>query len=225
MGASTTFNAEETRRIESAVADAEKRTSAEIVPAVATCSGRYDRAEDIIGLWLGLIALAIVWLIANRPPEQTGDWGGPAGTLQLLWLGSAVVGGFLVGAFVAPYLPALRRVFVPRQEREECVRDAALRLFHDSRIHHTQTGSGILIYVSLFERQAAVIADEAVLDTLGQSAIDSLCGDLIERLRRGKPAEALCSVIESAGAQLETVLPRQSDDINELENTLVLIDG
>ena len=41
------------QRINAAIADAELHTSAEIVPVVASASGRYDRAEDIAGLWLG----------------------------------------------------------------------------------------------------------------------------------------------------------------------------
>lgn len=221
--ASALFNPEETRRVESAVADAEKRTAAEIVPAVATASGRYDRAEDIVGLWLGLIAMAVVWFLIETPGEQPGDWGEPAGTWPLLWLGSAVVGGLVVGAYLAQFIDPLRRILIPRSHRDTEVREAALQLFHDSRVHHTQAGCGVLIYVSLFERQAAVIADRAVIDLLGQAAIDELCAELVQRLRKDNPADALCAVIHEAGNRLEKVLPRQGDDVNELEDALVLV--
>ena len=55
--ASQIFNDQERKRVDDAVAQAEKRTSAEIVPVVATSSGRYDRAEDIVGLFVGLIVV------------------------------------------------------------------------------------------------------------------------------------------------------------------------
>ena len=222
--ASSLFTPEESRRIESAVADAEKRTAAEIVPAVATCSGRYDRAEDIVGLWTGLISLAVVWLIFERPVEPLGDWGYATGTWRLLGLGLAVVAGFIAGAWLAQYVDPLRRLFVPRAERNAEVREAALRLFHDSRVHHTQTEAGLLIYISLFEREAAVIADRAVLDQVGQSGLDDLCADLVNRLKNDSAANALCAVIQEAGDRLESVLPRSAGDRDELENTLVLID-
>ena len=48
--ASELFNDEQRATIDQAVADAESKTSAEIVPVVATASGRYDRAEDIVGM-------------------------------------------------------------------------------------------------------------------------------------------------------------------------------
>ena len=47
------FSDEQRRAVAQAVAEAEGKTSAEIVPVVATASGRYDRAEDIVGLWTG----------------------------------------------------------------------------------------------------------------------------------------------------------------------------
>ena len=49
------------QQINDAVYKAELGTSAEIVPAVVTMSGRYDRPEDIVGLWVGAIAFVIVW--------------------------------------------------------------------------------------------------------------------------------------------------------------------
>ena len=61
--ASQFFTADEKQAIEAAVTRAEARTSAEIVPAVATASGRYDRPEDIAGLWLGALCLIAAWLL------------------------------------------------------------------------------------------------------------------------------------------------------------------
>ncbi len=223
MRASSYFSPEQSKRIQSAVADAEKRTSAEIVPAVATNSGRYDRAEDVAGVWVGVICMAVVWIALERT-DGGGDWGGITGTWPLAALAGAVVGGFVFGAFAAQYIDPLRRMFIPRREMKESVRDAALRMFHDSRVHHTRTGCGVLIYASLFERTAAVIADRSVLDLLGQATLDKLCASLVQRLKSGDPADAFCTVIHDAATELEQVMPRHEDDENELGDVLIIVD-
>jgi putative membrane protein len=50
------------KKISEAVAEAEKTTSGEIVTTIATSSGRYDRAEDIFGLLVGLVSLGLCWM-------------------------------------------------------------------------------------------------------------------------------------------------------------------
>jgi uncharacterized membrane protein len=57
------FNEEQAGRINEAIAQAESRTSAEIVPVVITASGRYDRPEDMVGLWLALVLGAAGYLL------------------------------------------------------------------------------------------------------------------------------------------------------------------
>src|SRR5437870_5916552 len=82
-----------------AVGEAESRTSAEIVPVVAASSGRYDRPEDIVGLWTGLILLAIVWLVLpEQSTSESGSWSSIPAGLHLLALIGAVVVGFVLGA-------------------------------------------------------------------------------------------------------------------------------
>ena len=73
--AANLFSEEQRKQVEQAVIDAEAKTSAEIVPVVATASGRYDRAEDIIGLWLATIAAVAVWLLFPRKAIESGSWG------------------------------------------------------------------------------------------------------------------------------------------------------
>ena len=60
--ASQFFSDTDRQAIEAAVAAAEQRTSAEIIPVVATASGRYDRAEDLFGVIVALVALSVAWL-------------------------------------------------------------------------------------------------------------------------------------------------------------------
>jgi putative membrane protein len=136
----------------------------------------------------------------------------------------SLVAGFVIGAFFAGRIQWLRRIFTPRAEMRDEVAQNAARVFFDQRVHHTAGAGGLLIYLSLFERGVRVLGDGAVLEKLGQAALDELCRRLVDGVKAGDAATALCEVIEDAGARLGAVLPRGAGDRNELANALVILD-
>ena len=218
------FSESDRQQVSAAVAAAESHTSAEIVAAVAGASGRYDRPEDIIGLWTGLIAMGVTWSLWSIEIPEQGSWAERSPLVQLAALVLAVVLGFVVGAVVGSRIGWLRRMFTPRRQMHEEVWARARQVFYDRRVSRTAGRSGLLIYVSLYERTAAIVADQAVLEKLGPQALDDLCSQLTAQLRRGTPTAAFCSTIASAGQRLAPVLPRAADDVNELGDALVLLD-
>jgi putative membrane protein len=220
--ASTYFTTEERATIEKAVVDAEMKTSAEIMPVVATSSGRYDRPEDIFGLWLGVIAAGVVGVLF--PAGESGDWGVTMAQWHAIAVLIALVAGFVLGAVIASYVGWLRRLFTPRAQMRDEVDARSRGVFFDSRVHHTKGATGLLVYVSLYEHMAVILGDQEVLNKLGQPALDELCKELTAGLHAGRKADAIAEVIRDAGAKLGAVLPRADDDVNELADTLVLID-
>lgn len=212
------------QQIEAAVVEAEAQTSCEIMPVVATSSGRYDRPEDMIGLWLAVIAAITVWLLLPRQPDASGSWGGVPLYAGLLTMIVSVVVAFIVGAAIGSRVGWLRRLFTPRQQMLEEVSTRARQTFFDQRVHHTSGATGLLIYVSLQEHIAVVLGDKEVLDKMGQTFLDQLCQQLTEGLHRGDYSNTICSVITEAGRQLAGPLPRGKEDVNELHDALIFID-
>lgn len=214
---------EDLRRINEAVAAAEAKTSAEIVPVLAAVSGRYDRPEDIVGVWVSVMALAIAWWLL---PEHArpGDWGSLPAWAYLLVLMASVVVGFIVGAAVGSRVDWLRHLFTPAQQMRDEVLLRSRQVFFDSRVHHTAGRTGLLIYVSLFERMAAIAADDAVVEKLSQPALNELRDQLTAALGRQRLADAICETIAAAGDRLSGVLPRAEGDVNELPDALVVLD-
>jgi putative membrane protein len=210
-------------RINDAVASAEARAAVDIVPVVARHSGRYDRAEDIVGLWVSVIAMAATW--ARLPERETthGSWDGLDSGMHLAALIIAVVVGFIVGAAVAGRVDALRSLFTSSREMHDCVTASARQIFFDNRIHHTTAGDGVLIYVSLLEHIAVVLADRAIVDRVGQPALDEIRDELIRNLRASPPTDALAAAIDLAGHRVAAVLPRNGTPPNQLPNALVLV--
>ncbi len=222
--ASNHFNEQQRKQIEKAVVEAEAKTSCEIVPVVATASGRYDRAEDMIGLWSAVLAAATVWLMFPRQSNESGSWGGMPFYVGLLTMVAGVVLAFIAGTVAGSRIGWLRRLFTPRKQMLEEVASRAREIFFDKRVHHTSGATGVLIYVSLFEHMAVVLGDQEVLDKLGQALLDRLCQQLTEGLHQRNSTDAISSVIAEAGKQLSGPLPRAEGDVNELQDTLVLID-
>lgn len=223
--ASKLFNSEQRQRIDAAVAAAESQTSAEIVPVVATASGRYDRPEDIAGLLLGVILMTGVWLILpSQTAGEVGDWAGTTPWMKYIYMLIALLVGFLAGAIIADFVPALRRLFTPGKQMRDEVAAAARQAFVDRSIHHTASATGLLIYISLYERRAMILADNAVMQHLDQAALDAMGTQLIAKLSSGDIATALCDTIEDAGRRLSEVLPRETGDVNELPDSLVTLD-
>lgn len=222
--ASDFLNEEQRRRVAQAVADAEAKTSCEIVPVVATASGRYDRPEDMFGLWMATLAAITVWLVFPRQSDTSGSWDGVPVYVGLLTMVASVVLAFIAGAVAGSRIGWLRRLLTPRNQMLDEVSARAREIFFDKRVHHTSDATGLLIYVSLFEHMAVVLGDQEILNKLGQEPLDRLCQQLTEGLHQEDATAAICNVIAEAGNQLSNPLPRAEGDVNELQDTLILID-
>lgn len=226
MADATTWLTEEERTaVSDAVIDAERGTSAEIVPAVASESSDYPQVASLLGFLGSLLMLSIAWMLTEGQGSQDGQWYEDpwhvAFRLPVL-LGAACLGYIVVPRMLVT--DAATRLIASDEDLDDSVLMAAHTLFHDRRIHHTERRTGVLIYVSLLERRAAIVADTTVLETVTQDGVDALRDHLVERLHAGERAEALTSTIKRLGERLARSLPSTGSDENALPDALVILD-
>lgn len=203
--------------IEAAIARLEQRSSAEVVCVVATESGRYDRAESLLGLVLGLVGLAVaegVWSAVS------GSWGSPT---PLLVQAAGVVVGFVAGLLLASFVHPLRRVLVSKAEREEEVRRGAWSAFTASRVGATAGRVGVLVYVSLFEHQVVVLLDTGVQALVPADFAAQLVDRAVAGLKAGKRTEALAELVDLLAQTLAEKLPAGTDNPDELPNHVIAL--
>ncbi len=212
----------EREQVEAAVAEAEKQTSAELVCAVATESGRYDRAEGSWGLICAVLTLVLASTVFINAPAPPGGWNVDRG-LTLMWQVAAVVIGFVAGSLLASYIHPLRRLLVSDQELKAETERAAWAVFAQRRMRSTRQQGGLLIYVSLFEHRVMILADDGILGPLGQAFLDQLRDEAVTHLRAGRRLATFVETVRLATSRLVEPLPVEADDANELHNQLVCI--
>ena len=207
MTAKELFNEEETRRIESAVQQAEKRTSGEIVPMVVDESYDYPRAEILgAGLLSLAAAVSLSWAFFGE-----SLW-------HFLWLFALCYFPFKC---LIRSVPALRRRLIHPDEISAEVEEKAVVSFLEQGLHHTRDETGILILISLFERRVHVLADRGINDVVPANSWDEIVQTITDGIHRVDTCNALCAAIDSCGQLLEEHFPIKADDSDELPNLII----
>jgi putative membrane protein len=102
------------------------------------------------------------------------------------------------------------------------VRLRAERAFYEQGLHKTREGTGILILLSLLERRAQILADQAINTRVPRGTWDSLVQDLVQGIQAGRHTEAFCHVVARCGDLLAAHFPaREGDNPNELPDELI----
>jgi putative membrane protein len=113
-----------------------------------------------------------------------------------------------------------------RRERLLAVRRRGLEAFHALRVGQTRDATGLLVFVSLFERTVWVCPDAAIAGRLGAGeATWKPLSDLVAAgFRDGRPGQAIAQAVRKAGSMLAPDFPRDSADANELENRVRVLE-
>jgi len=219
MDLDTFLTKEQKKKINSAVTKAEKKTQAEIVPVITDCSGRYDRSEDVFGLLLAVASVCGIWMYAQH--VQVVEWGQVEYSYGLLPIVATIITGFIIGTSIASRVWAIRYLLTPHSEMKKCVAYGAQRAFHEFKLWKTTNSSGVLIYISLFERMVYVLGDKKVHKKFQQNDFEEIRDAIIQNLQKGQRCEALCEGIELCGEKLKANFPsNRSKKKNQLENHL-----
>jgi len=192
-------------RIASAIQKAEATTAGEIFCIIARQS--YDYRLVPIA-WAAAVALfAPLPLIV-----LTGL------TSSMVYLAQLTL--FIVSAFALSH-PYLRIGIVPRRALHDHVHAEALRQFYAQGLHKTNDRTGVLIFISLAERCAEIVADAAINDKVSKSVWDGAIQALIAAAKAGQPAAGFIAAIELCGAVLAEHFPPGTLQRNELPNKVL----
>ena len=195
------------QRIADAIRQAETRTSGEIFCVLAQHASDY-RLVPLA--WAAVIALALPW-----PLIHLTLW--PAGVIYLAQL------LIFLAAAVLLSLPAIRFHIVPRGAKHERAHALALRQFFAQGLQHTEKRTGVLIFASMAERYAEIVADSGINAKVGPDVWAGAIAAMVSAIKHGRAADGFVAAIELCGAVLAEHFPPGALAVDELANKLVEI--
>ena len=219
------FTDEDRQRVSAAIAAAEATSNGEIVAVATPLSDSY---HDVALHWALVPLFAVLAWAAIRPSALVwwynflfGGWN-PEPTLgqlfTLLMFFAALK--FTVALLILKWMP-LRLALTPAATKHRRVRRRAVTVFRAAAERRTVGRTGILIYLSMGERRAEIVADEAILKVTDDSTWGDAMAALVEQVREGRPGDGICAAIERVGAVLTEHFPRSADDANEIPDKLI----
>jgi putative membrane protein len=207
------FTAADRRRIEGAITAAEAQTAAEVVPYVVAESDDYDEADLRAALSGGLVPALFLLAIRNL----TDLWI-PLHALEVTML---VLAGMALGWAACAFLPPVKRFFAGKRLMARRVAQRAAEAFITEEVFATRDRTGILLFISILERQVLVVGDSGINARVAREDWERVVGLVTDGLRSGKPADGLIAALTQCGELLRTHgITRRPDDTNELSDRL-----
>lgn len=198
------FCVEEIEQISQAIRNAEKQTSAEIVPIIVRESATRGHV-----LPMSLLIFA-----------------GLSGVLETL---TPLPWYILLILVVAPAFFLARfgfwvRFLTSQDDLNIQASNRAAIEFYENGLHQTQGSTGVLVFVSLMEHEVIILADKTISSELPANTWNHLVQGVVQFAKDGKLALGLEMAIKEVGQKLSEKFPRASDDVDELPNRLKFLE-
>jgi putative membrane protein len=212
-------------KVSAAIAAAESASDGEIVAVATDLSDPY---HDVALHWAVLVLIAVLaWAAACPSCLQwwmdvlLGGWRPEPSLRELLtFLMVLAVLKFTAVLLILKYMP-LRLALTPGATKQRRVRRRAVTVFKAAAERRTVGRTGILIYLSMGERRAEIVADEAILKVTDASTWGEAMLALLTEVRAGRPAEGMVAAIGQVGEVLKQHFPRSATDTNEIPDKLI----
>jgi putative membrane protein len=194
------------RAITAAIRAAEQRTCGQIVCVLARSSSDYSAVPI---QWAALLALVAPWPLIYFTQL----------TVQRIFLIQIAV--FIAAALILSWSP-LRMALVPRAVRRARAHRGAIEQFFLRGLANTRHRCGVLIFVSLAEHYARIVADQGIAAKVPQSAWQEAVDALTAHMRAGEIGRGFIAAIERCGDVLAAHAP-PADPPDELPDRIFVL--
>jgi putative membrane protein len=201
------MSAQDRARVSTAIRAVEARASGEIVCVLAQTSSDSTALSILIA---AVVALAVPWLLVALTAMPVN---------RILLLQTAAF--FTLAVLLC--LPRVRVALVPRAARRAIAHRVAMEQFAIRGVGRTKDHTGVLIFVSLAERYARIIADHGIASRVSQSEWQEAIDALVAHMSGGRIADGFVAAIDVCGKVLESHFPRTETGRNELPDRIYLI--
>jgi putative membrane protein len=212
-------------KVSAAIAAAERNSDGEIVTVVTELSDSY---HDVALHWAVLVMIGTIAAFAAFPELLRfwfdiilGGWRPEPSLSELLTLLLVLsVAKFTAVLLILRWMP-LRLALTPGATKTRRVRRRAITIFKAGAERRTIGRTGILIYLSMGEHRAEIVADEAIVKVTEPETWGEAMAALIAEVKAGRVADGMVAAIERVGEVLALHFPRSADDTNEIPDKLI----
>jgi len=200
-------------QVEKAIAEAESHTSGEIVPILVRRSSTIGHVPII----LACLFLISYFLLGIESLQE--EFLGSHPLWFLLDILLALILGFTLGR-----IGFLQRLLTSSDDMSDQVDMRSEVEFYEAGLNRTKDATGILIFVSLMEHRATVLADRAITEKMPKETWTEVVNLVLDGVKKGDLSKGFSDAITRCGEILKPEFPIQSDDTNELKDHLIIKD-
>lgn len=207
------LNEKEMDRIAEVIGEIEKKTSGEIRVMIVKRSSVAGHVQSL--LWCAFIATAFLAVWFGRHDLIF---------FERWWLWPSIILASYLLAKILSRLEAVQRQLTPARDLYHQVWTRAELEFHREGLSGTKAHTGVLLFLSLMERSALVLADKGIADKVPPHTWDKVVNTMLSGARTGQWAEKLEQALRECGAYLAEHFPAENGKANELPNTVIVKD-
>ncbi len=211
--------------VTAAVAEAERHTSGEIVTIVADLSDHYEDVGMAYASAAALLALFCYMLFPEfylgLIDRMTGGWEHEYSAREYLAILLTALGLKWLGTWLILKWMPLRLAFIPRHIKLARVRARAVSLFKVGTEAKTVGRTGVLLYLSMKEHRAEIVADDEIARLVAPEVWGDAMLALLDRVKAGQPGEGMADAVRQMGIVLAEHFPKGSENPNELPDRLI----
>src|SRR5690242_666342 len=216
---------EDRQKVSAAIAAAEAKSNGEIVAVATPISDPY---HDVALHWALIPLFAVLAWAAWRPTALVwwyqflfpGWQSDPTQSELLTLLMFFAALKFTIALLILKWMP-LRLALTPAATKHRRVRRRAVTVFKAAAEGRTAGRTGILIYLSMAERRAEIVADEAILKVTDEHTWGEAMAVLLDEVKQGRVGDGVVAAIAQVGDVLAEHFPRSTTDTNEIPDKLI----
>jgi len=202
------------------IAETESRTNSQIVLAVIKRSDSYAEIPwkaFALGSSVAGLLFFILYLLLNYPTSPVMIFAAIAAPLS----------AGAVFALLAVFVSGFARLFLSAHRSDMEVRQYAESIFLSHELFSSNRRMGILVLVSMFERQVILLPDKGIGKRLSQKAMQDVITAMAFLLKRNDVKAALEEGLSKLSMILETSTydEHYESNVNELSNKIIEEEG
>jgi len=221
----TGLNDKDLEEIKEAVKQAESRTTGEIALAITPESSNYAFWELLASCLVSLVLVICLFPLSSQLYGWLDSilWGVKPWHIAACYLTVGV--GMIALLYLLFNVPAIDYLIIPGGAKNISVTNRALRYFTESGVYNTKEHSGILIFVSYFERQVRIVADNGISEKISQDLWNLIADEMVESFSMGNTKDAFIGAIKRCGDLLAESFPPHEENPDELSDGLVILEA